>query len=129
MFEKVINCLEKQVRNFIELSNDKTGVLTQYTKDDYRNRIAEFEHAIAALKTEDGREMRSAERPREDSGSVAASAAHSLPAELPSAEPDVAHQSQPKTVMPFIHCVYCVHLDDELNCKLGGGENCVNRKA
>ena len=51
MFERIINDISRQIRSKIEMANDKTGVLTQFTKDEARKDIAEYEHAIAVLKS------------------------------------------------------------------------------
>ena len=50
MFERVIERLRTHVKNYQELSNDKTGVLSLYTKDDYRSMIPEYKQAITVLK-------------------------------------------------------------------------------
>jgi len=50
MYEKVIKYLLSTVRAKHEHVSDKTGVLTQFTKDEAARDIVEFEQAIVVLR-------------------------------------------------------------------------------
>ena len=50
MFSKTIHLLESNIRANIQLINDPTGVVTQYSKEQSRIWVDELELAIAALK-------------------------------------------------------------------------------
>ena len=51
MFEKTILHLQKEIRVRKEIANDKTGVVTQYTKDQAISDANEFEQVVEILKT------------------------------------------------------------------------------
>ena len=51
MFESVIKLLTSHLRVLREHQNDKTGVLTQYSKDEAAKNAVEYEQAIATLNT------------------------------------------------------------------------------
>jgi hypothetical protein len=48
--EYVIKHLESEIRMFNEFINDKSGVITEVSKEGYRNEKKEFEMAINILK-------------------------------------------------------------------------------
>jgi hypothetical protein len=48
--EYVIKHLESEVRMFNEFINDNTSIITEVSKEDYKNKKKEFEIAINILK-------------------------------------------------------------------------------
>lgn len=50
MFENVIKRLQSEINMFAEFINDKTGIITTSSKVDYKNKVVEYEQAIATLK-------------------------------------------------------------------------------
>jgi hypothetical protein len=49
MFARVIDHLQRIIRNKLQLANDTTGVLTQFKKDEARADAAEYELAVKML--------------------------------------------------------------------------------
>ena len=49
-FEQTIKHLQSEIRARRDMANDKTGVLTEYTKRNMDAQADEFERAIAVLK-------------------------------------------------------------------------------
>ena len=53
MFEKTVKLLREHIKSLKEIVGDKTGVITQYTKDKCTEDIEDYERGIFALEIEE----------------------------------------------------------------------------
>jgi hypothetical protein len=118
MFERVIKNLQSIIRAKREHVNDKTGVLTQFTKDEAARDIVEYEQAIAVLESEVAAKCSMPGVPVKTTGTGAATASHEIACDRPP-ERTGAQQSQPESVWPKCDnslCSYWKH--GAINCTL-----------